>query len=233
MARKDKYIFYPLSYLDNLNAKTDEDKYVKFMRDEINKFPSIKNIGVIGPYGSGKSSVVHSFLRKNKNCKHTLFFSQETIAEHLNELEGKDEPFHSFVKNTIYLELLKYDTSSILLKDYNESLLYAKKWRSVIAYIAFGVVAISVSVALFIFLSQIKKCNYGISFLLSFALLNIFAAIFFAFYIKMFTLLFNFKKVKGKVELTSIRNYNDISDQINNHPTELDNLILYIIKRNK
>ena len=240
MKNKDTHLFKPLSYLENLGQENETDSYVSFMCDEIEAYPSIRNIGVIGPYGSGKSSVVHSFLNnKSKDYKHTLFFSQETIAEHLisNSTNGKTnstpENFHTKVKKAIYLELLKYDTSSILLKEYNERLLNRKKWRLIVACVAFGFAAISLSFALFVFLNCIKDWNFLISFFLSFALLNIFAAVFFAFYIKSVSLSFHSKKVDGSAELLPIRNYNEISEQINNHPTELDNLILFIIERNK
>lgn len=89
MERKKKNVEYynPLSCLDNLGA---DNKDVAFLLAETKKYPSIRNIGVIGPYGSGKSSVVHSFIKlKDKKYKRTLFFSQETLAEHLKK-EGEE-----------------------------------------------------------------------------------------------------------------------------------------------
>lgn len=233
MNEQKKYLFKPLSYLESLGKDGEEDPYVIFLRDEIEAHPSIRNIGVIGPYGSGKSSVVHSFLKnEEKDDEHTLFFSQETIAEHLVSNDNSDD-FHKQVKKAIYLELLKYDTSSILLKEYNESLLNRRKWRSIVAYIAFGIISACLSFALFAFLFFIENWNFFVALPLSFALLNVFAFLFFTFYIKSISLNYHSKKMDATAELLPIKNYKDISEQINNHPTELDNLILYIINRNK
>lgn len=234
MSEDNNYLFKPLSYLEDLSKNNETDTYVSFIHDEIEAYPSIRNIGVIGPYGSGKSSVVHSFLNNDKkDFQHTLFFSQETIAEHLIDTNGENDSFHAKVKKAIYLELLKYDTSSILLKEYNESLLNRRKWRLIVASVAYCLVALSLSIALFAFLKVVEEWNSVVSFFLSFALFNIFAVFFFAFYIKNISLHFRSNKVDGDAELLPIRDYNEISKQINEHPTELDNLILFIIERNK
>lgn len=233
MSEQDKYLFKPLSYLENLGQDVETDSYVAFMRNEIKAYPAIRNIGVIGPYGSGKSSVVHSFLKnENKDEEYTLFFSQETIAEHLLSNDN-DGTFHERVKKAIYLELLKYDTSSILLKEYNECLLNKRKWRSIVASIAFGIASLCLSFVLFAFLFFVKRWELYVALPLAFALLNIFAILFFTFYIRSITLSLHSNKADANVEMLPVKNYRDISEQINNHPTELDNLILYIIDRNK
>lgn len=45
-------------------------QYIEVLKEAIDK-PDICNIGVVSPYGSGKSSLIQSFLHKNKDIKNS------------------------------------------------------------------------------------------------------------------------------------------------------------------
>lgn len=54
------------------------DPRVSLIRKAI-KDKNVKNIAVVGPYGSGKSSVIASFIDSKITNKKTLFFSIDTL----------------------------------------------------------------------------------------------------------------------------------------------------------
>lgn len=109
----------PLSYLDNITYK--DNYYVYYLVNNIKKNKSIKNVGIIGPYGSGKSSVTHSSINVlDKRNRHTLFFSKETLSSHINKENIKDNK--DGIKIAIYKELLSIGNFSSFheyIKDLN------------------------------------------------------------------------------------------------------------------
>lgn len=64
--KKQKYIFKSLGPVDNVELGKYEDALNQMIEDS-----SIFNVGLTGPYGAGKSSLIESF--KKRTYKKTLF----------------------------------------------------------------------------------------------------------------------------------------------------------------
>ena len=117
-----------------LSKKTDlgkDDVYVAYLTDGL-KDKNVKNVGVFGTYGSGKSSVVGSFIKESK--KNAIYFSQDTFNKYISKENGKDT---IDIRNAIYKELLSYTTSSMKLNEYLKAL-FNKKSDYVIYPILFA-----------------------------------------------------------------------------------------------
>ena len=229
--------YYPLSCVDNL-GKSNKD--VSFLLAETKKYPSIRNIGVIGPYGSGKSSVVHSFIKiKDRKYKHTLFFSQETLAEHLVEKEpgssqpnqGTKQPSGDLFKKAIYLELLKYDTKSILLNKYLNSIVHLKGF-GIIRFAVYCLLCLGISFSLFWILHSFLDKELIFSISISVTALLLFLSAYLFFYVHSLSVAIGLNSSIAKGELQSRNNPESIYQDIEKHPTKLDNLILYILQNN-
>lgn len=80
----------PVEYRDL--APTDQiengDEYIKALQWALNE-SRIRNIALAGPYGSGKSSIIESYLRRGKNKKH-LRISMATFIENAEEEATKN-----------------------------------------------------------------------------------------------------------------------------------------------
>ena len=73
-----------LAPIDDISSKSE---YFNAL-DYALKNPKIKNIALSGPYGSGKSSIIDSYLKNNKDiCKSSIKISMATIEE-LNNNDG-------------------------------------------------------------------------------------------------------------------------------------------------
>ena len=104
MKHKELDSLKPLSYLDNIKEK--ENNYVHYLVKNIKSNKTIKNIGIIGPYGSGKSSITHSAISVlDKRNKHTIYFSKETLSSHI-DIKELDASKKEDIKISIYEELL-------------------------------------------------------------------------------------------------------------------------------
>ena len=60
-----KSLYTDLTPIDNLDG---EQESIKALHWALNN-KQIKNIALTGPYGSGKSSVINSYLKLHKECK--------------------------------------------------------------------------------------------------------------------------------------------------------------------
>lgn len=73
-------------------APTDQiengDEYIKALHWALNE-SRIRNIALAGPYGSGKSSIIESYLRRGKNKKH-LRISMATFIENAEKEAAKN-----------------------------------------------------------------------------------------------------------------------------------------------
>lgn len=121
----DSGSFNMLSCNSKLGKK---DPRVSLIRKAI-KDKNVKNIAVVGPYGSGKSSVITSFIDSKITNKKTLFFSIDTLKKYKSNLsnDGDDKNKDTFAKRSnivyaIYNELLKRNTNSIVLDKYVNNL---------------------------------------------------------------------------------------------------------------
>ena len=96
---------------------------------------NVKNIAVIGPYGSGKSSVVKSFIDSKIINNKAIYFNLDTFNNYAKDGEiTKDN-----IINIIYCELLKRNTSSVMLDKYFKRLFgYAKEKWLLFFYIVFS-----------------------------------------------------------------------------------------------
>ena len=90
LTERDVSHFYPLSPINKIK---DEDGKIYFnaLSWALNnrKDENIKNIALTGPYGSGKSSILQSFQKINKNNK--LHFMNISLATFKEELEKNEE----------------------------------------------------------------------------------------------------------------------------------------------
>lgn len=94
---------------DNINSLSNlkDNKYVEYLESNISN-NNIRNIAIIGPYGSGKTSIVRTFL-SNKNfifknkIKKSIFLSRDSFSR---IAETKKEE----IKYSLYLELLKHNS---------------------------------------------------------------------------------------------------------------------------
>ena len=101
----------------NVNSKSNIDNhYVKYLIDNINNI-NIRNIAIVGPYGSGKTSIVRSFLmKKDKKFKHTIFISRDSFKR-INTTQIENMKF------SLYLELLKHNSKYQSYKELCNSLM--------------------------------------------------------------------------------------------------------------
>ncbi|API88395.1 hypothetical protein BKP56_03365 [Marinilactibacillus sp. 15R] len=83
--KKQKYIFKSLGPVDNVELGKYEDALNQMIEDS-----SIFNVGLTGPYGAGKSSLIESFKKKNiqKNFIHIALGKYDTIDGGSNSLEN-------------------------------------------------------------------------------------------------------------------------------------------------
>lgn len=100
-----KSIYTDLTPIDNLNG---EQESIKALHWALNN-KKIKNIALTGPYGSGKSSVINSYLKLHKECK-AIKISLATFDgytwDKITELQSKE----------------KYDEAKALLKESEDEL---------------------------------------------------------------------------------------------------------------
>jgi len=84
------------SYTFQSLSPTDEaeniDYYIETLDWALQNRHKIKNIAVAGPYGSGKSSVIKTFQKRNRNAEyHFLNISLATFKEEIEEKEKEKE----------------------------------------------------------------------------------------------------------------------------------------------
>lgn len=73
MSSMDKQnLIFPLSYDPDLKEKEEQEIYYRYLNAAFEE-PRIKNIGVVGSYGVGKSSLLHSYEKREH--KHFLYMS--------------------------------------------------------------------------------------------------------------------------------------------------------------
>ena len=71
MSSMDKQnLIFPLSYDPDLKEKEEQEIYSRYLNAAFEE-PRIKNIGVVGSYGVGKSSLLHSYEKREH--KHFLY----------------------------------------------------------------------------------------------------------------------------------------------------------------
>ena len=71
MSSMDKQnLIFPLSYDPDLKEKEEQEIYYRYLNAAFEE-PRIKNIGVVGSYGVGKSSLLHSYEKREH--KHFLY----------------------------------------------------------------------------------------------------------------------------------------------------------------
>jgi len=144
---EEKTVFSDLMPVDTI--KNDEESLKALHWALKNK--KIKNIALTGPYGAGKSSVIESYLKQNKECKainislatfdgHSwdkAYESQE--ADNNNELEKlEDELEKGILKQLFY----KVDASKIPLSRYRK-LHHTPLWKYVFGIVTFVVVILA------------------------------------------------------------------------------------------
>ena len=89
--------YQPLSPKDDMNYENNE--YFKVMEYALNQ-PKIKNIALAGPYGSGKSSIIDTFISHNPKL-HILKISMATFVETINsDKDGNADTNESDSNNT-------------------------------------------------------------------------------------------------------------------------------------
>ena len=103
-----------LSCVSNLDKN---DPRIVMIKKAI-KDRNVKNIGIIGEYGAGKSSIVKSYIESKKINKQTIYFSWDTLNQYETDVD---------VIKIIFTELLKRNTASVLLDNYYKKLFSFRK----------------------------------------------------------------------------------------------------------
>lgn len=138
-----------------LAKRTDltlSNEYLKQLNEACND-KNVRNVGVFGTYGSGKSSIVGSYLERKNKLKNTVFFSIDTFNKHSKKAvaDSKDtekEPLENFIdiRKTFYEELLNYDNYLFDLSGYRKSISMIKRnrWMFILAilFCLFGSMAL-------------------------------------------------------------------------------------------
>ena len=144
----------------SLAKKTDlgpSDTYVNFLLSYQNN-KEVKNIGVFGTYGSGKSSVVSSFI--NETGKKAIYFSQDTFNKYIiKESNDSKKTMILDIRNCIYKEILSYTTDSIRSSQYFR-VLFAKpsdRFMYGVLFCLFAVVSVFLS---FIYISFLAGSRF-------------------------------------------------------------------------
>lgn len=213
--KKEEVIIRPLSKKTDLGKN---NSYVKrLLKSTENK--NIHNIGVFGTYGSGKSSVVGSFINESK--KKAIYFSQDTFNKHIH---SNDEESIIDIREAIYKELLSYNTASVKFKNYLKCLF--RKFSDIVFTIIWLLLFASVASFVGIYLyEKIKWCCIpaGIACFLAELLIYF---------------LFTQNRIKelnvkvGQAISFLVDPEEDITDAIADHPAAIENIIIKILKTN-
>lgn len=209
----------------SLAKKTDlgpSDTYVNFLLSYQNN-KEVKNIGVFGTYGSGKSSVVSSFI--NETGKKAIYFSQDTFNKYIKESNDSKKTMILDIRNSIYKEILSYTTDSIRSSQYFR-VLFAKpsdRFMYAVLFCLFAVVSVFLSFYLYKYFGWLSILIGAASFL-SLSLL---------------TYLFSLNKIKkvnvaiGKTVSFVADTETDISEQMKKHPVAIENMLIRILDSNR
>ena len=104
MSSMDKQnLIFPLSYDPDLKEKEEQEIYYRYLNAAFEE-PRIKNIGVVGSYGVGKSSLLHSYEKREH--KHFLYVTM-----------GKSKDNNDDSKNAIERRILLQIYSKFRRKD--------------------------------------------------------------------------------------------------------------------
>ena len=214
MCKKDRMIVKNQSLAKKTNLGPD-DAYVSFLlkyKDD----KDIRNIGVFGTYGSGKSSVVSSFIKEtNRNA---IYFSQDTFNKYIDDNSIN-------IRDSIYKELLSYTTDSARRKQYLRTLFIRPIDRFI--YLVLFALFIASSIFLGFFLNQYLgwlSILVGISAFSSELII---------------TYLFSLGKIKeANVEIGKLMSFTvnanvSIDDEIKNHPVIIENMLIKILEVKK
>lgn len=226
MKKTEFNYFYPLCCIDDLSP---DDPYVSFLLHETEKYNNIRNIAIIGPYGSGKSSVAHTFIRlKDKKYKHTLFFSQDTLSKYIKDKKDVSED----IKSGIYLELLKYDTKSLLMEKYIKSITSNEFYLLLVKIILWCLVGVS-TIACFLLLSFFTTLCSIFVWLVSVCFFLLSSLIVLSLKVKYVKMIVKGKRSEFSTKLENNDDTTKILEEVKKHPSSTENLLLYILKKNK
>lgn len=103
----------PFDYCNKITStikeKNVDKEYYKIYESAINQAianPKIKNVGITGGYGSGKSSIVHSYF-DNKSREKTIFISLAHFSSLAgNQLPSSSENINSEIDNILELKIV-------------------------------------------------------------------------------------------------------------------------------
>lgn len=226
MEKTEFNYFYPLCCIDDLSP---DDAYVSFLLHETEKYNNIRNIAIIGPYGSGKSSVAHTFIRlKDKKYKHTLFFSQDTLSKYIKNTKNVSED----IKAGIYLELLKYDTKSLLMEKYIKSITSNEFYLLLVKIILWCLVGVSTTVCFLLLSFFTTLCSIFV-WLVSVCFFLLSSLIVLSFKVKYLKMIVKGNRSEFSTELENNDDTTKILEEVKKHPSSTENLLLYILKKNK
>lgn len=96
--------FYSLSPTDNAE---NVDSYIQSINWALKNRDRIKNIAISGPYGSGKSSVIKTFIKRNKNSEYKFLNISLATFKELNEQPNIPQNEDNEILRLIELSLLQ------------------------------------------------------------------------------------------------------------------------------
>ena len=133
----------PYNTLTPTNNAYNVDEYLNSINWALNKKNVIKNIAIAGPYGSGKSSVIKTFLKKYNNANEHRFLniSLATFKDNNAEIENKDNDILRLIELSLLQQLFYHEKDS----DIPDS-----RFKKIKKYTKIKLLAISISISVFI-----------------------------------------------------------------------------------
>lgn len=142
--KNKKSIYTDLTPIDNIDG---EQESIKALHWALNNY-QVKNIALTGPYGSGKSSVINSYLKLHKECR--------AIKISLATFDG-----YTWDEISELQEEKKYDEAKILLKESEDEL-----EKGILKQLFYGVNADKIPLSRYRKLHHVKFWKYIVSILL-------------------------------------------------------------------
>ncbi|WP_395317711.1 hypothetical protein [Fructilactobacillus frigidiflavus] len=217
MTDKDKLNLIPLYSNDDL----DKNEFFGTYQDAIEmgiKDPEIKNISITGKYGSGKSSIIDTYIKKDPNNNVRKYLKVSFAS-----FDGKKEASTTEGKNNIYLNIINQIIYQLPEKDIPLTSFKIKRSFSKMNKLIFGLFLISII--------EIILKPFSITNLFGFNLKSIFLFILYSsiFYLS-WTILSSIEPKKFNLKIkgfeTEIDKTND--DLFDKYPDE----IIYLFEKN-
>ena len=161
-----------IEIVPTLAKKTDIEQdniYLRTLKAALNN-KNVKNVGVFGVYGSGKSSVVGSYLENSNQCDNTIFFSLDTFNKHIDD--GSED---LNIRESFYKELLNYDKNTLDMSGYEKNKRIKRLSKTILSlsFVLYAIVSVFLGFYLFSFIGW-TSILVGIAFSLLASMLSIF-----------------------------------------------------------